>query len=109
MSESDLIERLREALGDGEEPLPVSQLCRRAHELRQKAAALDDWHSAMDEVENNMPAGWAFQIRMSPGDWDMSLCDPDGKEVPFDHDGDTLAQAVRSAIETARGMEGGQG
>lgn len=109
MSESDLLQRLRDALGDGDKTLPDSHLCRRAHELRQKAARLDDWHAAMDEVENSMPAGWAIELRMSPGDWDISLLDRDHKDVPFDRGSDTMAQAIRSAIETARSMEGGQG
>ena len=101
-TEFDLLKRLRFALGDPDGKLSASQLTRRAHELRQKAARWDDWHEAQNEIETQMPQGWRFVLDCSPGDWSLDLLDPDGNRVGFDTDCDSTAQMIRSAIECAR-------
>lgn len=97
-----LLYRLRFALGDGEGKLTHSQLTRRAHELRQKAAKWDEWYEAQNQIEQDMPEGWAFVIQCSPGDWDLYLLNADGERVQFDRDCDSTAQVMQSAIECAR-------
>jgi hypothetical protein len=97
-----LLERLRFALGDPDGTLTDSQLVRRGHELRQKAAKWETWTEALDEIETQMPEGWRFVLDCSPGDWSLSLLDPDGNDVEFDRDCDNTAQMINSAIETAR-------
>lgn len=97
-----LIDRLRFALGDGDRKLTDSQLVRRGHELAQKAMKWDDWSDAQTRIEADMPGGWAFVIQCSPDDWDLYLTDADGERVQFDHDGETLAQAMNSAVDHAR-------
>ena len=99
---SDLLNRLRFALGDGDGKLTSSQLVRRGYELHQKAAKWDEWFEAQNRVETEMPAGWAFVIQCSPGDWDLYLTDPDGTRIDYDRDCDTLAQQMGSAIDQAR-------
>ena len=96
------MDRLRFALGDGDRKLTDSQLCRRAHELRGKADKWDEWHEAQNRVETEMPAGWAFVIQCSPGDWDAYLTDPDGERINYDRYCDTLAQQMNAAVDEAR-------
>ena len=105
-TEFDLLTRLRFALGDPDGKLTDSQLTRRAHEVRQKADRWDDWHEAQNEIETAMPQGWRFVLDCSPGDWSLDLVDPDGNHVQFDHDCDTTAQMMRSAIACAREKAG---
>lgn len=97
-----LLDRLRFALGDGDRKLTNSQLVRRAHELAQKAMKWDDWSDAQTRLDAEMPMGWAFVIQCSPEDWDLYLTDADGERVQFDHDCDTAAQAMNSAVDHAR-------
>lgn len=94
--------RLRYALGDGEEKLSVSQLTRRAYELANKSKKWDEWAEAQERIESEMPPGWSFVIRCSPGDWSLSLTDPDGEPIDFNGDCDTLAQKMNAAIDEAR-------
>lgn len=101
MSDRELLERLRFALNDAEAKLNPAQLTRRAHELRQKAAKWDEWCEAQNRIEQDMPDGWAFVLQCSPGDWDLYLTDPDGGRVAFDHDCDSTAQRMNSAIDFA--------
>ena len=75
--------RLRYALGDVEEKLSVSQLTRRAYELSNKAKKWDEWAEAQERIESEMPPGWSFVIQCSPGDWSLSLTDPDGDPIDF--------------------------
>lgn len=96
------LHRLRYALGDYDRKLTISQLTRRAYVLFQKAAKWDEWHEAQNRVETEMPAGWAFVIQCSPGDWDVYLTDPDGERVNYDRDCDTLAQQMNAAVDEAR-------
>jgi hypothetical protein len=105
-TEFDLLTRLRFALADPECKLTASQLTRRAHEIHQKAAKWDDWHEAQNNIETQMPQGWRFVLDCSPGDWSLDLVDPDGNHVEFDHDCDSTAQMIRSAISCAREKAG---
>jgi hypothetical protein len=105
-AEFDLLERLRFALGDPDGKLTASQLARRAHEMRQKAARWDDWHEAQNSIETEMPQGWRFVLDCSPGDWSLDLLDPDGNRVDFDTDCDSTAQMIRSAIACAKQKAG---
>jgi len=98
---NDLITRLRFALGDPDGKMNDAQLTRRAHEVHQKADKWDDWHEAQNEIETKMPEGWRFVLDCSPGDWSLDLVDPDGNHVEFDHDCDSTAQMIRSAIDAA--------
>jgi len=97
-----LVTRLRYALDDPDCKLTQSQLTHRVHELRQKAARWDDWCNAQARIEQEMPQGWRFVFDCSPGDWGLSLFDPDGNDVEFDRDHDSVAQAISSAISCAR-------
>lgn len=105
-TEFDLLTRLRFALGDPDGKLTASQLTRRAHEVHQKARKWDDWCEAQTSIETEMPEGWRFVMDCSPGDWSLDLVDPDGNHVQFDHDTDSTAQMIHSAIECAREKAG---
>lgn len=103
MSGGELLMRLRYALGVAEgTPMTPAQLVYMASQMRQKAAKWDEWVNAQAAIEAEMPEGWAFEIRCSPGDWDTALYDPDHERVRFDRDDETTAQMMLSAIEHAK-------
>lgn len=99
---SVLVDRLRFALGDTNCKLTHSQLVRRAYALSGKAREWDEWKDAQEQIETEMPEGWRLVMDCSPGDWSLDLIDPDGAYVDFDHDWDSTAKMIGSAIERAK-------
>lgn len=98
---SDLVRLIRRAMGDYAGEMSEAQLVYEISQAHGKAKKWDEWAEVQNEVEAEMPEGWSVELRMSPGDWDICLFDPDHSSVSFDRDCDTTAQTIRSAIDHA--------
>ena len=68
--------------------------------LRADAEKWREWRAAQDSVEKEMPEGYCVVLRMAPGDWGISLEDPQGETIQV-HDFESTAHFVREAIQAA--------